>query len=109
MRPLCAVNGTGTTTVRSDFERTFTAASSRGPRAPVNTTRVTARRRDPRSLTFPPSRTRPPDMQLAAHLTLLMDGVGTYAVPPLAASAGPPPARVATSVTPARRKPVGRN
>src|SRR4051794_26402071 len=107
MRPLWAANGTGTTSVRSDFELTFTAASSRGPRAPVNPTRVTLRKREPRSLTFPPSRTRPPDMQLAAHFTLLIAGVGTYAVPPLAASAGPPPAMVATSAAPATRKRIG--
>jgi hypothetical protein len=76
-RPLWAVNGTGTGRFRSELACTLTATSSRGPRAPVNTTFVTPLRRDPRSLSFPPSRTRPRDMQLAAHFTLLIAGVGT--------------------------------
>src|SRR5436190_1223215 len=109
-RPLCAVKGTGTVRTRSDFPWTFTDASSRVPRAPVKTTRVTPLSREPRSLTLPPSRTRPPDMQLAAHFTLLIVGDGTYAVPPVAASADPPPAAAATAnATPAMRPQCGRD
>src|SRR3954471_12849840 len=109
-RPLWAVKGTGTVSVRSDLPRTFTDASSRGPRAPVNTTRVTPLSREPRSRTFPPSRTRPRDMQPAAHFTLLIVGVGTYAVPPLDASAGAAPAaraRPAPSAIAAARQRYG--
>jgi hypothetical protein len=49
-------------------------------------------------------------MQLAAHLTLLIVGIGTYAVPPDAASAGAAPevAPAARAIA-AMRQATGRN
>ena len=67
IRPLWAANGTGTVSLRSEAACTFTATSSPDPRAPVKTTFVTPRSREPLSLSLPPFRTRPPDMQPAAH------------------------------------------
>src|SRR5207248_11564497 len=65
------------------------------------------RRREPRGLSLPPFRTRPPDMQPAAHLTALIWGDGTYAGPPEPdAYAVPPPlATTATSASPEMRQP----
>jgi hypothetical protein len=55
-------------------ELTFTGTSSRPPGAPLNTIFVTPASLAPRSFSFPPVWTRPPDMQLATHFTASIFG-----------------------------------
>jgi hypothetical protein len=99
MDPLRAFSGTRTTSRRLLRGRTRTRTSSRVPRPPWNTTRVTAERLRPVIRTLPPARTRLP-AQVCAQLTFVMLGTGTYVMPPFWASAAGAAMKVIDRATP---------